>query len=102
MTTARWRWPSMRRTCWSRAPSQRSTASPPSGSAGLTGRRFILVLFEGRLTAEAAYRGLMEAGYITRWLPGQKLAHALRISVGTAEETRGLAAALRRLVEAAA
>ena len=58
---------------------------------------FVLVLFEGRLTAEAAYRGLMAAGYITRWLPGQGLGHGLRITIGTAEETEGLAAALRAL-----
>lgn len=62
---------------------------------------FLLVLFEGKLTAEAAYQGLMRAGYIVRWLPGQKLAHGLRISIGTEAETRGLAAALRTLVEAA-
>ena len=58
---------------------------------------FILVLFEGRLTAEAAYQGLMETGYIVRWLPGQKLPHALRITIGTEDETRGVAATLRAL-----
>jgi histidinol-phosphate aminotransferase len=63
---------------------------------------FLLVLFEGRLTAEAAYKALMTHGYIVRWLPGQKLAHGLRISIGTEEETRGLAAALRQIVEDAA
>jgi histidinol-phosphate aminotransferase len=62
---------------------------------------FLLVLFEGRLTAEAAYKGLMDAGYITRWLPGQKLGHGLRISIGTEDEMIGMTAALRRLVEAA-
>ncbi|NWM00755.1 histidinol-phosphate transaminase, partial [Klebsiella pneumoniae] len=41
---------------------------------------FVLVLFEGQLTAEAAYRGLMDAGYIVRWLPGQGLPHGLRIT----------------------
>lgn len=58
---------------------------------------FLLVEFAGRLTAEAAYRGLMDAGYIVRWLPGQGLPDALRISIGTEEETRGVAEALRRL-----
>ncbi len=58
---------------------------------------FVLVLFEGRLTAERAYAGLMEAGYITRWLPGQGLAQALRITIGTEAEVRGVVAALRRL-----
>ena len=62
---------------------------------------FLLVLFEGNLTAEQAYKGLMDAGYIVRWLPGQGLPHGLRITVGTAEETQGLAKALRTLCEAA-
>ncbi|MGC6330333.1 histidinol-phosphate transaminase [Rhizorhabdus sp. FW153] len=62
---------------------------------------FSLVLFEGKLTAEAAYKGLMDAGYIVRWLPGQGLPHGLRITIGTEEEITGLTAALRRLVEAA-
>jgi histidinol-phosphate aminotransferase len=59
------------------------------------------VLFEGRLTAEQAYQGLMDQGFIVRWLPGQGLPHGLRITIGTEEETRGVADALRRLVEAA-
>lgn len=62
---------------------------------------FLLVLFEGRLTAERAYKGLMEAGFITRWLPGQGLGHGLRISIGTEAETQGVANALRRLADAA-
>jgi histidinol-phosphate aminotransferase len=59
---------------------------------------FLLVLFEGGLTAEQAYKGLMNAGYITRWLPGQKLGHGLRITIGTEAEMRGLTEALRKLV----
>ena len=55
----------------------------------------------GELTAEAAYKGLMEAGYIVRWLPGQGLPHGLRITIGTAEETQGVIAALRRMAGAA-
>ncbi len=61
---------------------------------------FLLVLFEGSVTAEAAYKGLMARGYIVRWLPGQGLPHGLRITIGTEDETRGLAAALRSVVEA--
>ena len=72
------------------------------GNAGLRAvpskANFLLVLFEGRLTAEAAYKGLMDAGYITRWLPGQKLGHGLRITIGTEADMRGLSEALRRLV----
>ncbi len=63
---------------------------------------FVLVLFEGRLTAEQAYHGLMARGYITRWLPGQKLAHGLRISIGTEAEMLGLMAALRVLADGGA
>lgn len=62
---------------------------------------FLLLTFEGAVTAEAAYLGLMDAGYITRWLPGQGLPNALRITIGTEDETRGVAAALRALVTAA-
>lgn len=75
------------------------------GNAGLraipSAANFVLVVFEGRLTAETAYKGLMEKGYIVRWLPGQGLAQGLRITIGTEEETRGVAAALRDLVDAA-
>lgn len=74
------------------------------GNAGLRAvpsqANFVLVLFEGRLTAEAAYKGLMDAGYIVRWLPGQGLPHGLRITIGTEDETRGVIAALRELAGA--
>jgi histidinol-phosphate aminotransferase len=43
----------------------------------------------------------MDAGFIVRWLPGQGLAQGLRITIGTEEETRGVAQALRDLVAAA-
>ncbi len=62
---------------------------------------FVLILFEGALTAEAAYSGLAEAGYIVRWLPGQGLPQALRITIGTAEQMDAIAAALRAMAEAA-
>lgn len=75
------------------------------GNAGLRAvpsqANFVLVLFGGKLSAEVAYKGLMDAGYIVRWLPGQGLPQALRITIGTADETQGVAAALRDLVEAA-
>jgi histidinol-phosphate aminotransferase len=58
---------------------------------------FVLVLFEGALTAEAAYRGLAERGTITRWLPGQGLPHGLRITIGTADQMDAVTAALREL-----
>jgi len=74
------------------------------GNAGLRAvpseANFLLVLFEGKLSAEAAYAGLMESGFITRWLSGQQLPHALRITIGTEEESRGVATALEELVAA--
>src|SRR5690606_36364664 len=59
----------------------------------------VLVLFEGALTAEAAYKGLAERGYIARWLPGQDLPHGLRISIGTREQMGDVATALRAMAE---
>ena len=71
------------------------------GNAGLRAipseANFVLVVFEGALTAEVAYKGLMDAGYIVRWLPGQGLPHGLRITIGTEDETRGVIAALREM-----
>lgn len=62
---------------------------------------FVLILFEGALSAEAAYLGLMEHGYITRWLPGQGLPQALRITIGTEAQMDEIAAALRQMCETA-
>lgn len=62
---------------------------------------FVLVLFEGELTAEVAYEGLMERGYIVRWLPNQGLAQALRITIGTREQMDDIADALAAMAEAA-
>jgi histidinol-phosphate aminotransferase len=61
---------------------------------------FQLVLFEGEVTAEQAYKALMERGYIVRWLPGQGLPHGLRITIGTEDEIQGVAAAIREIVGA--
>ncbi len=73
------------------------------GNAGLrtveSKANFLLVLFEGAVTAETAYLRLMDLGYIVRWLPNQGLPQGLRITIGTEDETRGLAAALRQIVE---
>lgn len=60
---------------------------------------FVLILFEGALTAEAAYGGLAERGYITRWLPNQGLPNALRITIGTREQMDAIAAGLREMAE---
>lgn len=72
------------------------------GNAGLRAipskANFVLVLFEGAVSAEAAYHALLARGYIVRWLPGQGLPHGLRMTIGTEEETRGLVDALREIV----
>jgi histidinol-phosphate aminotransferase len=62
---------------------------------------FVLVVFEGALSGEAAYRALTSAGYMTRWLPGQGLGHTLRITVGDAEQMDAVAKILRGAAEAA-
>lgn len=59
---------------------------------------FLLVLFDGDVSAESAYKALMDRGYIVRWLPGQGLAQGLRITIGTESETRGVAQALHAIV----
>ena len=62
---------------------------------------FVLVLFEGALTAEAALEGLAEAGYVVRWLPGQGLPQALRITIGKRADMDVIAETLRTMAEAA-
>ncbi len=60
---------------------------------------FVLVLFEGALTAENALHAIGEAGYAVRHLPGQGLPQALRITVGTAAQMDTIAQVLRSLAE---
>jgi histidinol-phosphate aminotransferase len=60
---------------------------------------FLMVMFDGKCSAETAYRALMDEGYIVRWLPGQGLGTGLRITIGTEEENRGVMAALRTILE---
>ena len=62
---------------------------------------FVLVLCDGALTAEAALHGLAEAGFAVRHLPGQGLPQGLRITIGTRAQMDEVAAALRRMAEAA-
>jgi histidinol-phosphate aminotransferase len=73
------------------------------GNAGLRAvpskANFSLVLFEGKLTAEVAYKALMGKGYIVRWLPGQGLPHGLRITIGKDADMHAIVAALRDLCE---
>ena len=62
---------------------------------------FVLVLFEGALSAEAALIGLAQRGYAVRHLAGQGLPQGLRITIGTREQMDEVAATLRQLAEAA-
>lgn len=62
---------------------------------------FVLVLFEGALTAAAAMDGIAQAGYAVRHLPGQGLPQALRITIGTAAQMDDIARVLRSMAEAA-
>ncbi|MCR2835202.1 histidinol-phosphate transaminase [Parerythrobacter lacustris] len=62
---------------------------------------FSLVLFEGALTAVAALGALAEGGYAVRHLPGQGLPHALRITIGTAEQMDDIARIIRKSAEQA-
>lgn len=62
---------------------------------------FVLVLFEGALGAETAYEGLMQRGYIVRWLPNQGLPHGLRITIGGGEDMDKIAAGLREMAQGA-
>ncbi|WP_432201974.1 histidinol-phosphate transaminase [Erythrobacter sp. W53] len=62
---------------------------------------FLLVLFEGRVSAEAALHALGDAGYAVRHLPGQGLPQALRITIGKADDMDAIADTLRTLVERA-
>jgi histidinol-phosphate aminotransferase len=62
---------------------------------------FILVIFDGAVTAETADRELIEAGYVVRRLAGQGLGHALRITIGTEQENHGFMDTLRAILEKA-
>lgn len=62
---------------------------------------FVLVLFEGAASAETVLNGLSERGYAVRHLPGQGLPQALRITIGTEEDNRTVAAAIRDMIEGA-
>ena len=61
---------------------------------------FLLILFEGAITAEQAHAELAQAGYATRWLPGHGLPQGLRITIGTEEQMADVARTLRALVDA--
>ena len=63
---------------------------------------FVLVLFEGALSAEAAFEGLAQRGYIVRWLPGQGLPQGLRFTIGHSHDMDAIMAGLQEMVREAA
>ncbi len=73
------------------------------GNAGLRAvpseANFVLVTFPAG-QAEPAYKALMAAGYAVRWLPGQGLPNALRITIGRDEDMAAVVQVLRAQVEA--
>ena len=58
---------------------------------------FLLVEFNGEVTAEAALSALAEAGYAVRHLPEPGLEHCLRITIGHSEDMDRVIATLRTL-----
>lgn len=63
---------------------------------------FLLVHFEGEVTAAAALEALSDAGYAVRHLPGQGLPNALRVTIGKTDDMTRVIAALRTLCGEAA
>lgn len=62
---------------------------------------FLLVLFEGALSAADALHAIAEAGYAVRHLPGQGLPHALRITIGQRADMDAIADVLATMCERA-
>lgn len=58
---------------------------------------FVLVRFEGEVSAPAALHALAGAGYAVRHLPGQGLGDALRITIGKSDDMERVTATLREL-----
>ncbi len=63
---------------------------------------FLLVHFEGEVTAAAALEALSDAGYAVRHLPSQGLPNSLRITIGRTEDMTRVIATLRALCGEAA
>lgn len=71
-------------------------------SASPSEANFLLVHFEGAVTAAQALEALSDAGYAVRHLPSQGLPNSLRITIGTTEAVSAVIATLRRLCGEAA
>lgn len=71
-------------------------------SASPSEANFLLVHFDGAVTATQALEALAEAGYAVRHVPSQGLPNALRITIGTTQATTDVIATLRQLCGEAA
>jgi len=71
-------------------------------SASPSEANFLLVHFEGEVTAAQALAALSDAGYAVRHLPNQGLPDALRITIGKTADMTRVIAALRSLCGEAA
>ncbi len=71
-------------------------------SAAPSEANFLLVSFEGTVTATQALEALSDAGYAVRHLPGQGLPNALRITIGKSDDMTRVIATLRTLCGEAA
>lgn len=71
-------------------------------SASPSEANFLLVHFEGEVTAPQAVEALAEAGYAVRHLPGQGLPNAVRITIGKTTDMTRVIAVLRTLCGEAA
>ena len=63
---------------------------------------FLLILFESARKAAIVHQALMKAGYIVRDFPQGPLAHALRITIGTEDQMRGIVTTMRSTLTSAA
>ncbi len=63
---------------------------------------FLLVHFEGAVTAAKALEALSDAGYAVRHLPSQGLPNSLRITIGKSDDMTRVIATLRQLCGEAA
>lgn len=71
-------------------------------SASPSEANFLLVHFEGEVTAAQALEALSDAGYAVRHLPSQGLPNSLRITIGKTEDMTRVIVTLRQLCGEAA